>query len=757
MIKIPATVEGLEAITETIAAGHQRQRHADLQPRALPRGHRRLPRPASRRPRRPASTCRRIHSVASFFVSRVDTEIDKRLDRHRHRRGPRAEEQGGHRQRAPRLPGLRGAVRHRARQGAHRGRRQRAAAAVGVDRRQGPEPARHALRHRARRPEHRSTRCRRRRSRPPSTTASIAGDTVTGSYDDADAGARRRSTALGVSYRRRHRAAREGGRREVHRLLERAARHGHRPRWRPPSERSASTSPARPREAVKTGRAAARRRPGRVRHHRAGPGALGPGCRGRGGASASAGRRPSPVSRPLGREIVALRDELHAARRQPHRARRDGRLLARSRGHHPHRRASQLTVLDSTDPGQVLAALRDRLETTAVVISSKSGSTLETDSQRRVYEKCVPRRGHRPARAHRRRHRPRLAARRLGARGGLPRVQRRPERGRPLLGPHRVRPRALRARRRRHRRAARRGRGHVARARGRRPRATRAWCSARPSRARSPLKDKLGIIADGTHIVGFADWAEQLIAESTGKQGTGLLPVVLDPLSPELTENLPDLQIVRLVDNAEAHHLFPADRHEGEILVSGSLGAQLLVWEYATAVAGRLLGINPFDQPDVEAAKVAARALLDNRPEPDDAGVRRRRHRGARHRRRSSAAPTTLDARGGCAARPARPGRLRRRCRPTSTASRSRSSRASATSLAAEGQAPGHLRLGTAVPALDRPVPQGRPRRRRVPADHGERARGPRDPRPAVHLRPAHPGPGRRRRERARASTAARC
>lgn len=45
--------------------------------------------------------------------------------------------------------------------------------------------------------------------------------------------------------------------------------------------------------------------------------------------------------------------------------------------------------------------------------------------------------------------------------------------------------------------------------------------------------------------------------------------------------------------------------------VGGRLGAQLLLWEVATAVAGRLLGINPFDQPDVESAKKAARALLD--------------------------------------------------------------------------------------------------------------------------------------------------
>jgi glucose-6-phosphate isomerase len=53
----------------------------------------------------------------------------------------------------------------------------------------------------------------------------------------------------------------------------------------------------------------------------------------------------------------------------------------------------------------------------------------------------------------------------------------------------------------------------------------------------------------------------------------------------------------------------------------GPLGAQMLLWEHATAVAGRLLGINPFDQPDVESAKNAARALLDAQPEPAPADV----------------------------------------------------------------------------------------------------------------------------------------
>ena len=53
-----------------------------------------------------------------------------------------------------------------------------------------------------------------------------------------------------------------------------------------------------------------------------------------------------------------------------------------------------------------------------------------------------------------------------------------------------------------------------------------------------PRRDKLGLVTDGTHIVGLPDWIEQLVAESTGKEGTGILPVVLLPVSPEV-ENTP--------------------------------------------------------------------------------------------------------------------------------------------------------------------------------------------------------------------------
>ncbi|QGN57191.1 glucose-6-phosphate isomerase [Nostocoides sp. HKS02] len=132
----------------------------------------------------------------------------------------------------------------------------------------------------------------------------------------------------------------------------------------------------------------------------------------------------------------------------------------------------------------------------------------------------------------------------------------------------------------------------------------------------SPLRDKLVLVDEGSGISGFADWAEQLIAESTGKQGTGILPVVVGgPTDPEVASPAGDVTVAHLVgDDTGAigdagDTLVHADRSQIEI--SGPLGAQLLLWEVATAAAGRLLGINPFDQPDVESAKKAARALLD--------------------------------------------------------------------------------------------------------------------------------------------------
>ena len=87
---------------------------------------------------------------------------------------------------------------------------------------------------------------------------------------------------------------------------------------------------------------------------------------------------------------------------------------------------------------------------------------------------------------------------------------------------------------------------------------------------------------------GFGHWAEQLLAESTGKDGKGLVP------APEEPADGPDRQLAE-VSLPDAY----------------DLGAEFYRWEFATAVAGAILGINPFDQPNVQEAKDRTNALLE--------------------------------------------------------------------------------------------------------------------------------------------------
>ena len=316
------------------------------------------------------------------------------------------------------------------------------------------------------------------------------------------------------------------------------------------------------------------------------------------------------VSRPLVADIVALRDKLrdagvdHIVLGGMGGSSLAPEVITRTYG-------AELTVLDSTDPGQVLTALGDRLATSAIVISSKSGSTVETDSQKRIYEEYFSAAGIDP----------------------LERIIIVTDPGSPLdVASRATGYRVFNAD------PTVGGRYSALTAFGLVPSGLAGVDIAElldeaegvmielavdtvdnpglvlgaAIAGTKPLKDKLGIVTDGTHILGFGDWAEQLIAESTGKLGRGILPVVLDVVAPELGENLPDLQIVRLVGDYDDTR----DVADGEIEITGTLGAQLLVWEYATAVAGRLLGINPFDQPDVESAKIATRALIDHPTAP---------------------------------------------------------------------------------------------------------------------------------------------
>ena len=114
----------------------------------------------------------------------------------------------------------------------------------------------------------------------------------------------------------------------------------------------------------------------------------------------------------------------------------------------------------------------------------------------------------------------------------------------------------------------------------------------------------------------LGDWLEQLIAESTGKEGKGILPILDEPLADPrfysqdrvfvFFQDGADDNSPKVAGLAAAGHpvitIRPNDRYD--------LGGQMFLWEMATAVAGHILGINPFDQPDVETTKAHTRRTI---------------------------------------------------------------------------------------------------------------------------------------------------
>jgi len=129
-------------------------------------------------------------------------------------------------------------------------------------------------------------------------------------------------------------------------------------------------------------------------------------------------------------------------------------------------------------------------------------------------------------------------------------------------------------------------------------------------------RDKLTLITSPA-ITGFGNWLEQLIAESTGKEGKGILPVMSEPVGSPAFYG-PDRLFVYVKVAGDSTHDSAVDalKTAGYPVVHiqlddlYDLGGQFFLWEMATAVAGHRLGINPFDQPNVEAAKVLARQLV---------------------------------------------------------------------------------------------------------------------------------------------------
>lgn len=150
-------------------------------------------------------------------------------------------------------------------------------------------------------------------------------------------------------------------------------------------------------------------------------------------------------------------------------------------------------------------------------------------------------------------------------------------------------------------------------------------------------RDKATIISS-PGIASFGDWVEQLIAESTGKEGKGILPVVGEQVGLPAVYGEDRLFVALSLDEDETNNaslaaleiaghpvvrLYLRDRYD--------IGGQFFLWEMAIAVACYRLGVNPFDQPDVEAAKIRAReieaeyrkkgALPDEKPALNGEGI----------------------------------------------------------------------------------------------------------------------------------------
>ncbi len=269
-----------------------------------------------------------------------------------------------------------------------------------------------------------------------------------------------------------------------------------------------------------------------------------------------------------------------------------------------------LTVLDTTDPGQVRAALGDRLARTVVVVASKSGSTVETDSHRRAYWQAFLDAGLTEAEAGR--HfvivtDPGSPLEATAAEMGAQVVLADPEVGGrySALTAFGLVPAALAG-------------VEVAELidqadallgglAGDRDNPGLALGAALGTAATTG-RDKVALISDGTGIEGLGDWAEQLIAESTGKNSVGILPVVVEtPDSPGATG--PDVLTVSY-GGALPTGAVPGGGTQADLAVNGPLGAQFLVWEYATAIAGVVLGIDPFDQPNVTESKENTNRIL---------------------------------------------------------------------------------------------------------------------------------------------------
>jgi glucose-6-phosphate isomerase len=250
-----------------------------------------------------------------------------------------------------------------------------------------------------------------------------------------------------------------------------------------------------------------------------------------------------------------------------------------------------LTVLDTTDPEQIAQVLNTDLSSSVIIISSKSGSTIETLSQKLLFEKNL-----RAANLEPKNHLiiitdPNspldIAAKESGYRV---------MNADPMVG----------------------GRFSALSAFGLLPaallgidvsvllddadRASKTF--SQPESAAIKLATILSeetsqcfaLTDSGSNVPGISDWIEQLVAESTGKDAKGRLPVVIEGSSTPLPTNLPTISFAQ---------------DSSDLNVLGTLGEQFILWEWVTALLCRTLDVNPFNQPNVTEVKERTSDLLN--------------------------------------------------------------------------------------------------------------------------------------------------
>ena len=253
--------------------------------------------------------------------------------------------------------------------------------------------------------------------------------------------------------------------------------------------------------------------------------------------------------------------------------------------------------------------------------------------------------------------------------------------------------------------------------------------------------DKLTIVAS-PDIYDLGAWLEQLIAESTGKDGKGIIPVDREALGPpEVYGDDRLFAYLRLEDAPDAAQdtAIAALRQAGRPVVTirvatkYALSEEIIRWEIATAIAGAVMGINPFNQPDVEASKIATRSLTNEyektgtlpaeAPFLEGEGVKLFADpANVESLERAAGTTRTLVVVSQGAPRSTPSGRLLRAARVPRHERRARGRAAAHPPPRARSAARGHVpRLRTALSPLDRPGLQRRPEHRRLSADHVRR------------------------------------